>query len=84
MPVCGRCDVAYLEGETHQCAGRRASMLGAAGGVVLGAVSGAILSFLAYVFATGTRIGATVMLLGIPAGAILGAVWGSRLTIKAK
>jgi hypothetical protein len=78
MPVCPRCDTAYLDDESHKCEPR--NRLGEALGIVFGTLLGALAGFcLDFLPQNGGTLAA---IFTVPIGAVLGAVMGYRAAAR--
>jgi hypothetical protein len=83
MPVCPRCDVAYLDSETHKCeptASQWAVGAGVVAGVVTGGAFGFVVCLFGFALASGgdAQSGLGALFIGTPVGAIIGAIIGWR------
>ena len=82
MPICPNCDVAYLDGESHNCGDRTGERPSVNWSTLGGAVSGGIVGIV-LVAALFAGLGEPwfiikAVFLGAPFGAALGAVIGAR------
>lgn len=82
MPVCPRCRVAYIEGESHACeptASASTVAIGTLAGLVTGAICGALGLTVLFGIVSGSNLSGLVgILFGAPLGGIAGAIIGAR------
>jgi membrane protein DedA with SNARE-associated domain len=77
MPICAKCRMAYLDGESHRCERKASSGVGAIAGAITGAVVGSLAIFAVYGVLSGSNLSGLV---GILVGGPLGAVVGSLIS----
>jgi hypothetical protein len=84
MPICDRCEVAYLDREHHKCeAARGRKALSTTSTTLAGAVAGAVgcailLAWVDLLFGWSSYPPLFGLLVGVPLGATIGAVAGGR------
>jgi hypothetical protein len=83
MPICPKCNTAYLAGEAHVCV-PKSKPWAVAVGAVLGAMAGAVGGYLvlAAIFCVGfggNQCGLVAVFCGLPAGGVAGAIVGVRV-----
>jgi uncharacterized membrane protein len=68
-----------LDGESHKCAPKSSSTIGALTGALTGAVGGFLIVLLGYGFVTeSAQSGILAIVFGVPFGALVGALIGAR------